>query len=147
MVESLRNLCFLNTQFFLFKKTTTTKKLHMQSCLWIFIIANYIKGNDKKKCCITIYIWLFLMYILREKMRAETVESFCTYSSGTVKSTVARLWNQFISFSCIGIYTEISLNLLYGIILWFICVEESVRTFCVPDVKQWRTTCVKQCSS
>lgn len=36
------------------------------------------------------FTWLLPMYILRQKMRNATAES-CTSSSGTVKSTVARL--------------------------------------------------------
>lgn len=96
----------------------------------------YKREMIKKKCYIAAYIWLLPMYILRQKIKDVTAESCCTSSSGTVKSTVTRLWNQFLLFSCIGIYTEISLHLLYGIILWFVCVEESVRTFCVHDVKK-----------
>lgn len=39
---------------------------------------------------VTVYIWLLPIYILRQKMSDATAES-CTYSSRTVKSTVARL--------------------------------------------------------
>lgn len=78
------------------------------------------------------------LYILRWKIRDATAESCCTYSSRTVKSISL--------FSCISIYTEISLHLLYSIILWFVCVEESLRTFsCTKSqtIDYIRSTCVE----